>query len=257
MNLNFDTSLSSGYKSASQIARVLTEAWFDEEMYCPACSSDELERLPDNTKVKDFHCPVCEETYQLKSKSRSFGNRVANSEYHTKIEKIKKGLSPNWSFLRYDIDEYKVIDLMIIPKHFMTLDAVEKRKPLSDDARRSGWVGSNILLNRFPPDAKLIVVEDGEVRSRTKVRKQWKKFEFMKKKRLESKGWLNDVLTCVRELEKEEFTLQEMYGFVDRLSKMHPENEHVEAKIRQQLQVLRNEGILEFLDYNGTYRINL
>jgi len=107
MDLHFDTSLSSGYKSASQIARVLTEAWFDNEMYCPACSSDELHRLPDNTKVKDFNCPECGETYQLKSKSRSFSNRVANSEYYTKVDKIKRGLSPNWSFLHYDSKEYR------------------------------------------------------------------------------------------------------------------------------------------------------
>ncbi len=55
MKLTFDTSLASGYKSGSQIARVLTEAWFDEEMYCPACTSDGLDRLPDNTKVKEMY----------------------------------------------------------------------------------------------------------------------------------------------------------------------------------------------------------
>jgi len=255
MKLSFDESLASDYKSASQIARVLTESWFDEEMYCPACTSDSLDRLPDNTKVMDFYCPDCSETYQLKAKSSSFGRRVANSEYHTKIEKIRKGLSPNWSFLRYDRNDYLVVDLMIVPKHFMTLDAVEKREPLSDDARRSGWVGSNILLDRLPQDAHLYVVKEREVIPKQTVRKEWKRFEFLGTKDVHARGWLNDVLMCVRDLGKEVFTLQELYDYEDKLKELYPNNKHVKAKIRQQMQELRDGGVVEFVDDRGTYRM--
>ncbi len=255
MKLTFDTSLASGYKSGSQIARVLTEAWFDEEMYCPACTSDGLDRLPDNTKVKDFYCPDCQETYQLKAKSTSFGRRVANSEYHTKIDKIRKGLSPNWSFLRYDKTDHRVVDLMIVPKHFMTLDAVEKRKPLSDDARRSGWVGSNILLDRLPPDAHLYVVKEGEIVPKRTVRREWKRFEFLGTMDVYARGWLNDVLMCMRELGKEVFTLRELYEYEDKLKELYPNNRHVKAKIRQQMQALRDAGVVEFVDGKGTYRV--
>lgn len=156
MNLTFDTTLASDYKSKSQIARVLTEAWFSEETYCLNCTSDSLEKLPDNRKVKDFRCPECEETYQLKAKSSSFGNKVANSAYEPKVKKIKNGESPNWAFLRYDSDDHVVEDLIMIPGHFWTTDVVEKRKELSEDARRSGWVGSNILLNEFSEEADVI-----------------------------------------------------------------------------------------------------
>jgi len=41
----------------------------------------------------------------------------------------------------------------------------------------------------------------------------------------------------------------------EKLSKMHPENKHVKAKIRQQIQVLRDNKVLEFVDNQGTYRI--
>ncbi len=255
MKLSMDQSKAEDYKSKSQIARVLTEAWFKEEMYCPACDSDKVKKLPENTEVKDFICPSCEETFQLKAKSRSFGNKVANSEYNTKIKRIKKGLSPNWVFLRYDIKQYTVEELMILPKHFMTLEAVEERKPLSDDARRSGWKGSNILLNKFPEDAFLYIIRDGEILPKPKVRKYWKKFEFMEEEELSSKGWLNDVLRYVRKLDKEIFTLQDIYKFKEQLKKQHPENKHIKAKIRQQLQVLRDREIIEFIDYDGTYRI--
>ena len=64
MDLNLNINLASAYKSKSQIARVLTEAWFDDNMYCPACPSNDLERLPDNMKVIDFLCPKCDEKFQ-------------------------------------------------------------------------------------------------------------------------------------------------------------------------------------------------
>ena len=37
MNLNFNIDLAEGYKSNSQIARVLTENWVKENSYCPNC----------------------------------------------------------------------------------------------------------------------------------------------------------------------------------------------------------------------------
>jgi len=46
-----------------------------------------------------------------------------------------------------------------------------------------------------------------------------------------------------------------MYGFEERLKELHPENEHVKAKIRQQLQVLRDEDVVQFVDYDGKYRL--
>ena len=136
----------------------------------------------------------------------------------------------------------------------MTLDAVQPRNPLSESARRAGWVGSNVLLNKLPPDARLYVIEDRQIKTKRRVRKEWKKFEFMRRKRLETKGWLNDVLTCVRELGKKEFTLKEMYGFEGRLQELHPDNRFVKDKIRQQLQVLRDNGLLEFIQ-RGRYRL--
>lgn len=47
------------YHSNSQIARVLTENWFKNEMYCPVCLNEELTKNPNNTKVTDFLCNKC------------------------------------------------------------------------------------------------------------------------------------------------------------------------------------------------------
>ena len=138
----------------------------------------------------------------------------------------------------------------------MTIDAVQPRKPLSDTARRAGWVGSNILLNKLPPDARIYIINEGQIIPKNEVRKEWQRFEFLKKKRLDTKGWLNDVLTCVRELDKKDFTLKEIYNFESKLQGLHPNNRFVKDKIRQQLQVLRDHGIVEFVK-RGQYKLRV
>lgn len=51
-----------------------------------------------------------------------------------------------------------------------------------------------------------------------------------------------------------EFTLAHVYAHAASLAKLHPNNRHVRDKIRQQLQVLRDLGLLEFLG-GGSYRL--
>ena len=45
-----------------------------------------------------------------------------------------------------------------------------------------------------------------------------------------------------------------MYGFEARLGALYPGNNNVRAKIRQQLQVLRDAGLVAFLG-GGRYRL--
>jgi len=254
MKIHLDISSAEGYHSNSQIARIITENWFAQNMYCPACESDHLDQLQNNTKVLDFLCPSCDQKYQLKSKNGHFGNTVTNSEYYTKIAKLKHGESPNWALLSYNRSTLSVTDLYIIPSHFMTLEAVQPRKPLSSTARRAGWVGSNILLNRLPADSHLYIIRNSKEIDQSTVRAEWKRFEFLKAQRIERRGWLNDVLICIQELKRKEFTLSDIYSFESQLGKQHPDNKHVRAKIRQQLQVLRDNGIIRFVDI-GRYEL--
>ncbi len=68
------------------------------------------------------------------------------------------------------------------------------------------------------------------------------------------RGWTLDVLNVVRSLGKPKFNLAEIYKSEEKLAHLHPANRHVRDKIRQQLQVLRDLGILEFLR-PGEYHI--
>jgi len=59
-----------------------------------------------------------------------------------------------------------------------------------------------------------------------------------------SGDWKSDILTAILLLNKIEFSNQDLYQLVPRLRKLHPGNRHIEQKIRQQLQVLRDSGKL-------------
>lgn len=58
----------------------------------------------------------------------------------------------------------------------------------------------------------------------------------------------------VQSLNKKEFSLQGVYAHAEALGRLHPANRHVRDKIRQQLQVLRDLGLVEFLG-RGDYRL--
>lgn len=234
------------YHSNSQIARVLTENWFKEEMYCPACLHEELAKSPNNTKVIDFLCNNCGNIFQLKSQTSSFHSRVLDGAFTPMIEAIIKKENPNFFFMHYSNKDWEINNLLLIPKFFFSESIIEKRKPLSESARRSGWTGCNILLSKLPISGKIKVIEDKKVISKIQVQRNWKKLYFLNNQSPEKRAWTSDVLACIEKIDKNEFTLEEAYTYEDYLAGLHPNNQHIKAKIRQQLQILRDKGILEF-----------
>jgi type II restriction enzyme len=57
-------------------------------------------------------------------------------------------------------------------------------------------------------------------------------------------GWLN---TIYKLLPEGEFTTQQIYKFESELARIYPDNKNIRPKIRQQLQVLRDLGVLKHL----------
>jgi type II restriction enzyme len=75
--------------------------------------------------------------------------------------------------------------------------------------------------------------------------------EFSRVRRLaeippQLRGWTVDVLTAIRRLGRDRFSLKELYGLESDLQRAHPNNRNIRPKIRQQLQVLRDIGLLRF-----------
>lgn len=69
-----------------------------------------------------------------------------------------------------------------------------------------------------------------------------------------SKGWLQDVSDCINDIPESTFTLDDIYKYEEHLHELHPNNNYIKDKIRQQLQKLRDMGKIEFLNNNGTYK---
>lgn len=235
------------YKSKSQRARIATEAWARANLYCPNCYSPSLSPSRVNTPAIDYHCPDCKSPFQLKAQSHLFSRRIVDAAYTTMIRAIQENRTPNLFVLHYEPLTWRVANLVLIPQFAFPLSAVEKRPPLGPHARRAGWVGCNILLHAIPPDARIVVIIDGKPLPQDVVRQQYVRMRPLSGLPVEQRGWTLDVLNAVRSLGKAEFSLSEVYGTEKRLASLHPANKHVREKIRQQLQVLRDLGLLDFL----------
>lgn len=242
------------YHSNSQIARVLTEEWFEEEMYCPSCLKEDLTRNPNNTKVIDFLCSYCNNSFQLKSQTASFHSRVLDGAFNPMIESIIKKANPNFFFMHYSNFDWEIQNLLLVPKFFFSESIIEKRSPLSESARRSGWIGCNILLSKLPIFGKIKIIDNKRVISKIEVQNNWKKLYFLNNQNPYKRAWTSDVLTCIEKIGKKDFTLQDVYGYEEYLRGLHPDNQHIKAKIRQQLQILRDKSVLKFKN-RGYYTI--
>lgn len=246
MDLRFNKSLAEGYKSSSQIARVLTEDWLARNMYCPICGEMTIRRAEPNAPVKDYVCEHCMAQYELKSKksdSENFQDTVADGVYKTMIGRITSLDNPSFFFMHYD--RYEVNNLVIVPKCFFTPSVIEKREALASTARRAGWEGCNILMREIPTTAKIPIIRNGVVLPVQEVVYHYHRVFNLQTKSVESRGWLMDTLHLVERFD-ETFTLNQMYAFVEELKLKHPGNNHIQDKIRQQLQFLRDRGIIEF-----------
>jgi type II restriction enzyme len=130
------------------------------------------------------------------------------------------------------------------------------RKPLNPHARRAGWVGCNILLSKIASLGKIVLVTGYQSLDANKVRSWYQSLKPIRSIKTEVRGWTLDMLQIVRRINKQEFSLSDAYSFEKELSKCHPDNSNIRPKIRQQLQVLRNLGWLQFQG-RGRYRLLL
>jgi type II restriction enzyme len=255
MNLSFQKDLASEYTSASQKARILTEDWVDNQVYCPNCGTESIDKYPNNKPVADFFCQNCKEDYELKSKKDTIGNKIVDGAYSTMVKRLSESNNPNFFLLNYDLQNFEVENFLVIPKHFFAPEIIEKRKPLSMTAQRAGWIGCNILLQSIPQSGKIFFIKNRKVELKEKVLSEWKKTLFLRdEKEIGAKGWLLDIMNCIDKLGRKDFSLTEVYVFENELGKKHPGNHHIKDKIRQQLQILRDKGYLEFSG-SGQYRL--
>lgn len=253
MRTSLDAKLIEGYRSNSQIARVLTETWTEMHMYCPVCGWPTISKFPNNKKVADFYCPSCKSEFEQKSKKGEFGAKIADGAYKTFIQRISSNNNPDFLIMSYSLERLRVESLYFIPKYFFVPEVVEKRKPLAEGAKRAGWVGCNILFDKIPAQGRIPIIKNGTFMCKDRVLDQVKRAQKIKIDDIAARGWLFDVLRCIDRIESDIFTLSMVYAFEKELSIKYPKNNNIRAKIRQQLQQLKNRGVISFLG-NGYYQ---
>lgn len=246
MKLFFNPDVAKNYTNPAQISRVLTEHWLSENGYCPQCGTESITPFPNNNPVGDFFCLNCTEQFELKSKNAvKVGNIVADGAYKTMLERIQADNNPNFFFLSYRKADYSVRQLMVVPKHFFRPQMIIRRNPLSKTAKRAGLVSCNINMGMIPDSGKIFLVNHGQIIATEMVRQQWQRHLFLRAQKTESKGWLLAMMSCLDAL-PDTFNLAQVYAFERSLHTQFPLNHHIKDKIRQQLQILRDKGLIEF-----------
>ncbi len=244
------------FKGPTQNARVLSEGWVAAHAFCPSCGATPLTAFPANSPVADFHCGVCAEEYELKAKKGRLGRKVLDGAYGAMTARLAARNNPSLMVMSYDGGRARVTDLIVVPRHFFVQSIIEPKTPTWPKGRSAPWQGCNILIGEVPQAGKISLIRDGLHIPKATVLDQWRATLFLRDAAPTARGWLLEVMKCVEAIGRPEFTLAEVYGFEARLSATYPGNNNVRPKIRQQLQVLRDMGWLEF-NGRGTYRRTL
>jgi type II restriction enzyme len=260
MNLECDTEIGCVIRSRSQQVRLVTEKWFGTEAYCLACTSPSLLVTKPNSIAKDFYCPLCGQTYELKSSEAIEKKRIVDGAYATMLERIRSRDAPALVLLQYlrfaenREASWRIRRLIAIHPVFLTDAVVEPRKPLSAQARRAGWQGCNLRIDRIPPEGRIALVEDGKPVDPSDARSLYESSQRLSAIDPNARGWTALVLNVVRRIGSSTFRLNDIYANKRSLEEAFPNNNNVEAKIRQQLQVLRDLGYLRF-SARGEYEV--
>lgn len=254
MNFYFDKTGIECYKSNTQKIRVMSEHWVENNVFCPCCGNPQIIKLKNNRPVADFQCDNCKEIYELKSKKGKMGRKISDGAYLTMIERIKSIDNPNLFILNYSLD-LQVTNLLVIPKFFFVIDIIEKRNPLSLTAQRAGWTGCSILFSNIPDQGKIKIIDNQKIYNVDYIVNKYNQIKKLQTNNLNNRGWLFDVLNCINSIPTVEFCLADVYQFKEKLQKKYVNNHNIEAKIRQQLQFLRDKGFIEFVE-RGHYRKN-
>ena len=240
------------YTSKSQIARIETEEWAINNLFCPLCGN-QLKNSSANTKVYDFICSKCNQEYQLKSLSKKIGKKLIGSEYYTFLKALENKTVPNFLIMQYSLENncFTSKEVVFIPKVFITQEIIEKRKPLSESARRAGWTGYNLLFESIPSYGKVFIVKDSKLELKDKILNQSHKILNLYDLDSNKAKWKIEILKILDSLNPL-FTLQQVYDKEVKLKEIFPDNNHIKDKIRQQLQFIRDDGIIVFHG-NGKY----
>ncbi len=115
-------------------------------------------------------------------------------------------------------------------------------------------VGCNLRLDRIPPDGEVQVIEGGVAVAKSEVRRKFQRYLPLNTLSAARRGWAALRLRIVRSLPGRQFALSDLYARDAEFAFAYPGSRCLHEKIRQQLQLLRNIGIIRFKG-NGQYEL--
>lgn len=249
MNFVMNTYISNNYKNKSQKARIITEAWILSNFKCPFCHS-KLTQYIANNKCADFYCKKCNEDFELKTINGKFPkDKMNGASYQATLDKINSDKSSHWILLEHD--NFVVNTLIFIPKYFFYDEMIEPRKELGDTAKRHGWQGCRIALNMIPSFGKISYIKNKKDVDKKIIDYKLKRTAAFKKFDLKNKNWKLEILSLIDSIPETIFSINDLYEFMPTLKEKHPNNHNIDARIRETLQQLRNEGYVKFLNKDG------
>ncbi len=94
----------------------------------------------------------------MKSKAGlSNGRKVPDGTYNTMISRIQADDNPNFFFLAYKKADYSVQQLILVPKHFVTVEMIVPRKRALKD--RPNYLMCDMNISSLPESGKIHLID--------------------------------------------------------------------------------------------------
>ena len=222
--------------------RDLCENWFLDNVFCPNCGYEKLNKTPSSAST--FCCSACQNKFLLTYREEKDESQLSVElpfSYNKIISQIESALIPD-TFVLFFNEYCDVTRLFLVHKKFITTDAIIQKGNVPFLALDKILGLGIIRFFQYEEDL------DG-----SEILAAYQNAKLAEEESAEFNGWVKDVYLCIVKIGKEEFELNDVYRYVDYLKQKHVNNNTIEAKIRQQLQVLRKRGYLEFLGH-GRFR---
>jgi len=182
-----------------------------------------------------------------------FTTKVLDGAYGSMLKTIRENRTPTFLLLEYSTD-WSITGFTAVHHSLITEKSIVARKPLALTAKRAGWIGCSIVMPTIAVDGKIPIVRNNRIESPGVVRASFRKLENLSHLPYERRSWAATLLNLIRKLPEGSFKLADAYEFEGELKLIYPENNNIKPKIRQQLQILRDAGILVFLG-EGRYQL--
>jgi len=145
-SVRIDFREAAGYTSASQVARVAIEAWVARNVDCWRCRSPLL-MVPANARLLDALCRDERHEVQVKAVAGIASDRLSGAAFGPMAQRLAQGALPDYLIVSYDRARSQVVLAEFIAGETLVLERLKARAPLSEGARRAGWIGATVDLS--------------------------------------------------------------------------------------------------------------